>query len=70
MSDKETAPAPEESAPKVPEDPETEVPFGYDHGGVPLWLTLIYVAFLTFLLVYVLDHLIPSWDSLTWHLDP
>ncbi|KAA3604943.1 MAG: hypothetical protein DWQ01_20275 [Planctomycetota bacterium] len=49
---------------------EDQFEFDYDRGGVPGFLVLVYVAFLTFVLFYVLDYLIPSWWSLEWHINP
>ena len=54
--------------PAPPKDEQAE--FGYDKGGVPGFLVFVYVAFLTFCMLYLVDYLIPSWWSLEQHIDP
>ena len=73
----------EKTDPKVTEEPgeapEDEVRFDFDRGGVPGYLVLIYIAFLTFCAIYILDNMVPSWlddnpkegpAPLRWHADP
>lgn len=51
MSEPETVPA--------PDDREAQR-FGYGHGGVPLLLLILYLAFLAFFTWYVLDNQLPD----------
>lgn len=49
---------------------EDHYSFGFDKGGVPGYLVFVYVAFLVFACLYLLDWLIPSWWSLEQHIEP
>ncbi|MFQ5748965.1 MAG: hypothetical protein ACE5H3_05840 [Planctomycetota bacterium] len=49
---------------------EGEYRFRYDKGGIPGFLVVIYVCFLTFVLLYALNFLFPSWWSLEQHVNP
>lgn len=72
MSEREeqsSQPAPSGAKPGWPPE-EGEYRFGYDRGGVPGFLVLIYVAFLTMVFFYVVDHLVPAWGSLSQHINP
>lgn len=51
-----------------PPPQEDQVEYQYGHGGVPTLVVLIYIGFLILSLFYILDHLIPSWWSLDWHI--
>ena len=40
---------------------ETQAQFGFGKGGVPWYLMLFYLGFLTFFVWYVLEHQLPSY---------
>lgn len=65
MTENESGPDPQQ-----PSRPESEYEFGYAKGGVPGFLVFVYVVFLTFSMLYLLDYLIPSWWSLEAHIEP
>lgn len=46
--------------PAAPVQHEEEVALGYGTGGVPWYLLAIYIAFLVFFTVYVLDYQLPD----------
>lgn len=39
---------------------ESQIDFGYDEGGVPWFLLLLYVSFLVFFTWYVLEYQLPD----------
>ncbi|TAH39653.1 MAG: hypothetical protein EYC70_02365 [Planctomycetota bacterium] len=57
-----------DSKPEPPD--EDQVEYKYGHGGVPTLLVFLYIGFLILGLFYILDHLIPSWWRLDWHVRP